>query len=87
VLLLDEPTSALDTSSEAGIVALLQPIAAARRRTLVVVAHRLSTVRAADRTVVFEDGHVVATPVRARLLVETPSPVPSTPPSEDAPWG
>lgn len=57
VLLLDEPTSALDARSEE---ALVQALAALPRgRTTLVVAHRLSTVRDADRVVVLEDGQVV----------------------------
>ncbi|MGI6344345.1 MAG: ABC transporter ATP-binding protein [Bacillota bacterium] len=56
-LLLDEATSALDTESEARVqeaIARLQG-----ERTLVIVAHRLSTIRSADRIVVVDDGQVV----------------------------
>jgi ABC-type multidrug transport system fused ATPase/permease subunit len=59
ILLLDEPTSNLDARNEH---ALRQAInAAARQRTLLVVAHRLSTVVDADQIVVLDRGRVVAT--------------------------
>lgn len=56
VLVLDEPTSALDAESEWLIVRALR--AEAGRRTVVVVAHRLSTVRHADRIVVLDQGRI-----------------------------
>ncbi|MEW1902531.1 ATP-binding cassette domain-containing protein [Streptomyces sp. NPDC086147] len=57
VLLIDEATSALDTENEAGVTAALttDPVP----RTRVIVAHRLSSIRAADRVVFLEDGRVV----------------------------
>jgi ATP-binding cassette subfamily B protein/ATP-binding cassette subfamily C protein len=58
ILLLDEPTSNLDARNE---VALRQAIdTVARNRTMIVVAHRLSTVVDADQIVVMEGGRVVA---------------------------
>jgi subfamily B ATP-binding cassette protein MsbA len=57
VLLLDEPTSALDAESEALVRDALE-VASAGRTTLI-VAHRLSTVRAADRIVVIERGRII----------------------------
>ena len=57
VLLLDEPTSALDARSEALVREALDRLA--RGRTVVVVAHRLATVRAADRIVVLDRGRAV----------------------------
>lgn len=57
LLLLDEPTSALDASTEAEVQAGLNELMAGR--TTLVVAHRLSTVRKADRIVVIENGVVV----------------------------
>ncbi|WP_424536526.1 ABC transporter ATP-binding protein [Sphaerisporangium viridialbum] len=56
VLILDEATSALDTRSEALIQQALARLVAGR--TVFVVAHRLSTIRTADRIVVMEDGRV-----------------------------
>ncbi|MFC4454385.1 ABC transporter ATP-binding protein [Deinococcus sonorensis] len=57
VLLLDEPTSAVDAESEASIVEALERLM--RGRTALIVTHRLSLARTADRVVVLEDGHVV----------------------------
>jgi subfamily B ATP-binding cassette protein MsbA len=54
ILILDEATSALDSESEALVQAALQNLIVGR--TVFVVAHRLSTVRRADRIVVLEDG-------------------------------
>ena len=54
VLLLDEATSALDSESEARIQQALGALAG--RRTMIVVAHRLATVRKADRIFVMTDG-------------------------------
>lgn len=57
ILLLDEATSALDAESEAKVQAALN--AFSKDRTTLVIAHRLSTVRAADRIIVLEDGKLV----------------------------
>ncbi|CAL1272515.1 unnamed protein product [Larinioides sclopetarius] len=56
ILLLDEATSALDTESESVVQAALDE--ARQGRTTVVVAHRLSTIRTADKIVVLKDGEV-----------------------------
>jgi ATP-binding cassette subfamily B protein len=66
LLLLDEATSVLDTESERAVRAAIA--AAARGRTTLVVAHRLSTVRDADRIVVLDGGRVVESGPPARLL-------------------
>ena len=57
ILLVDEATSALDPENEAAVAAALSddPIA----RTRVMVAHRLSSIKAADRVVFLEDGHII----------------------------
>ncbi|MEE2878525.1 MAG: ABC transporter ATP-binding protein [Pseudomonadota bacterium] len=57
ILMLDEATSALDAESEAKVQAALSEFS--RDRTTLVIAHRLSTVRSADRIVVIEDGKAV----------------------------
>ena len=57
VLLVDEATSALDTENEAAVAAALSgdPLG----RTRVIVAHRLSSIRAADRVVFLDEGRVI----------------------------
>ncbi|MDJ1015889.1 MAG: ABC transporter ATP-binding protein [Paracoccaceae bacterium] len=57
ILLLDEATSALDAESEVRVQAALDNLAA--DRTTLVIAHRLSTVRRADKIVVMQDGRVL----------------------------
>jgi ABC-type multidrug transport system fused ATPase/permease subunit len=57
ILLLDEPTSALDAESEQLVLSALGRLTA--DRTTMVVAHRLSTIRLADRVVVLERGAIV----------------------------
>ncbi len=59
VLLLDEATSALDAESEHLVQQAVDRLA--RGRTTLVVAHRLATVKKADRILVFEHGRIVAT--------------------------
>ena len=58
ILILDEPTSSLDAISEEIVFAALQRLRA--RRTTIVIAHRLSTVRNADRILVLDDGQIAA---------------------------
>eukprot|EP00611_Tribonema_gayanum_P029883 TRINITY_DN8149_c0_g1_i1.p1 TRINITY_DN8149_c0_g1~~TRINITY_DN8149_c0_g1_i1.p1 ORF type:complete len:663 (-),score=189.94 TRINITY_DN8149_c0_g1_i1:295-2118(-) len=59
ILLLDEATSALDAESERQVQAALDGLQQLRRRTTVIIAHRLSTVRNADRVAVIAGGLVV----------------------------
>jgi ATP-binding cassette subfamily B protein len=66
VLLLDEITSALDRSSEGQVMAALE--AARAGRTVIVVAHRLSTVQQADQIVVMEGGRIVEVGRHAELM-------------------
>jgi ATP-binding cassette subfamily B protein len=58
ILLLDEATSALDAESEQAVQRALERLAAGR--TTLVVAHRLATVRGADRILVLDQGRIVA---------------------------
>ena len=57
VVILDEATSALDTSTESRLHGALQEFL--RGRTTIIIAHRLSAVKQADRVLVFEDGRIV----------------------------
>ena len=57
VLILDEATSALDSVTEAKIQKTFEKLA--QGRTTIIIAHRLSTVRNADRIAVIEDGQIV----------------------------
>ena len=65
VLLLDEATSALDPQTEKALSAAL---AARHNRTIVSIAHRLSTVRHADQIVVMEAGRIVETGTHDQLI-------------------
>jgi ATP-binding cassette subfamily B protein len=68
VLLLDEATSALDAESEAAVQHAVDRLA--RGRTTLVVAHRLATVKKADRILVFEEGRIVAEGTHDELVAE-----------------
>jgi len=70
ILLLDEPTSNLDARNEAALRAAITAVAA--RHTLLVVAHRLSTVVDADQIVVLDRGTVVATGRHDELTDRSP---------------
>ena len=66
ILILDEATSALDSRTEAAIQVTLNGIA--RRRTSIVIAHRLSTVVDADQIIVLDEGRVAERGGHAQLL-------------------
>ncbi|TAN00758.1 MAG: ABC transporter ATP-binding protein [Rhizobiaceae bacterium] len=66
ILLLDEATNALDIETEQAFQLALEQFS--RNRTVVVIAHRLSTVRAADQIIVLSKGRVVETGAPDRLL-------------------
>jgi ATP-binding cassette subfamily B protein len=68
ILVLDEPTSALDALSEQLIVRALEQLPTGR--TTLIIAHRLSTVRKADRVAVIENGRIVEVGPPAQLLRE-----------------
>ena len=66
VLLLDEATSALDAESESLIQEALETLT--KGRTTLVIAHRLATVRGADRIIVVEHGKIVGIGTHAQLM-------------------
>jgi ATP-binding cassette, subfamily B, bacterial len=70
ILLLDEATSSLDAESEQLVQLALAELM--RRRTTLVIAHRLATVLKADRIVVMEAGQVVAVGSHAQLMSSSP---------------
>jgi subfamily B ATP-binding cassette protein MsbA len=71
VLLLDEATSALDSESERMIQSALEKLSAGK--TVVAIAHRLSTVLSSDMIVVMSQGRITDTGTHAELLEKSPS--------------
>ena len=71
ILILDEATSALDAESEALVQAALANLM--KGRTVIVIAHRLSTVRRANRIAVLEDGRITAVAAHEELLQISPT--------------
>jgi ATP-binding cassette, subfamily B, bacterial MsbA len=66
ILILDEATSALDTESEAMVQKALAELV--KGRTTLIIAHRFSTIRIADRILVFKDGRIVSDGSHEELL-------------------
>jgi ATP-binding cassette subfamily B protein len=70
ILLLDEATSALDAESEAFIQAALGELT--KTRTTLAIAHRLATVRNADRIIVLDEGRLIAEGGHSELMESDP---------------
>jgi ATP-binding cassette subfamily B protein len=68
ILLLDEATSSLDSESERAVQSAVDEMAA--NKTTLIVAHRLATVKKADRILVFEKGKIIASGTHAELVAE-----------------
>ncbi|KAM3114319.1 ABC transporter ATP-binding protein [Phormidesmis sp. 146-33] len=66
IVLLDEPTSALDTESEVAVQRAIDQLVA--NKTVIVIAHRLSTVVGADQILVLENGQIVERGTHTELM-------------------
>lgn len=69
ILILDEATSALDSESEALVQSALEK--AMKGRTVFIIAHRLATVRRADRILVLEQGQIIESGTHQELLAQS----------------
>ncbi|MSU23373.1 MAG: ABC transporter ATP-binding protein [Opitutus sp.] len=70
ILILDEATSALDGDSEAAIQAALKKLVVGK--TVLIIAHRFSTIRDASKLLVFDRGEIIATGTHAELYASSP---------------
>ena len=66
IAILDEPTAALDTTSELAVQKAVSELT--KNKTVVVIAHRLSTVASADQILVFDAGEIVERGTHEELL-------------------
>ena len=68
LLIMDEPTAALDTESESHVQTALRAVS--RDRTVIVIAHRLPTIKEADEIIVLDEGKIVERGDHSTLLRE-----------------
>lgn len=66
ILILDEPTSALDPQAEADVLSKFFHLA--KNRTTLIITHRLSSVKLADRIFILEDGHITESGTHQELI-------------------
>jgi ABC-type multidrug transport system fused ATPase/permease subunit len=71
LIVFDEATSALDNATERDVISAIEALPG--NKTIMMVAHRLSTVRICDRIIVLEGGRVVGFDTWERLLEDCPS--------------
>jgi ABC-type multidrug transport system fused ATPase/permease subunit len=70
ILIMDEPTSSLDARAEASIFESMKELM--EKRTTIVIAHRLSTVRDADKILVLDEGRIIDQGRHEELLLRVP---------------
>lgn len=69
IVLFDEATSQLDSATEKEVQAAFENLT--RHKTTIIIAHRLSTVKNADRILVFDKGHIVEEGTHAELITDS----------------
>jgi ABC-type multidrug transport system fused ATPase/permease subunit len=70
LLILDEPTANLDHRSEEKFMKTIRYLASNTDIIIIIIAHRLHTIRDADKIIVLEDGHITGTGSHSKLILE-----------------
>jgi len=68
IMVLDEPTSALDSEVESDIQKAMDDMRHNKNTTIIIIAHRMSTIRQADKIIVFQEGRVVQEGTHEELI-------------------